>query len=263
MRSLLAVVFALSRLAADAPAPPPASEPAASRPASRPAPEEWPHPRFQERHAERVRMVHDQIENRDVRDESVLAAMRAVPRHLFIPPKRRNIAYRDHPVPIGHGQTISQPYIVAFMTEFLKLDPEKGVLEIGTGSGYQAAVLAELTPHVFTIEVIPELAEAAAERFETLGYTTIQSTIADGYNGWPEHAPFDAIIVTAAATHIPPPLLRQLAPGGVMIIPVGGPYSAQNLIVISRNEDGTLGPSESILPVRFVPLLGPDKKPRR
>ncbi|MFH0965966.1 MAG: protein-L-isoaspartate(D-aspartate) O-methyltransferase [Planctomycetota bacterium] len=232
-----------------------------AEPATQEAPA-WPHPRFAERENERLRMVASQIESRDVSDEKVLEAMRAVPRHLFVPAREQRSAYGDHPLPIGYGQTISQPYIVAFMTKFLNLTAEKKALEIGTGSGYQAAVLSELTPHVFTIEIVPELAETARKRLADLGYSSIHTSIADGYNGWLEEAPFDAIIVTAAATHVPPPLLRQLAPGGVIIIPVGGVYSAQNLIVVTKNEDGTLGPMRSVLPVRFVPLLGSGLRPR-
>src|SRR5690606_3580213 len=164
-----------------------------------------------------------QIEARGIKDEATLQAMRTVERHHFVPEAYRNNAYDDRPLPIGHGQTISQPYIVAYMTATIEPQPDFKVLEIGTGSGYQAAVLAEIVDEVYTIEIIPELGEAASQRFEALGYENVHTKIADGYYGWEEHAPFDAIIVTAAAEYIPPPLVQQLKEDGKMMIPVGSP----------------------------------------
>ncbi|GAB4323348.1 MAG: hypothetical protein Kow0059_18680 [Candidatus Sumerlaeia bacterium] len=222
-----------------------------------PSPPAWPRPRSDERSAERARLVEGYIARgpRPIRDEKTLNAMRAVPRHWFVPPDLQHSAYDDTPLPIGYGQTISQPYIVAFMTEALRLAPGDRVLEIGTGSGYQAAVLNELTPHVYTIEIIAPLAARAAETFRAHGYTAIRSRTGDGYFGWPEAAPFDAIIVTAAAGHVPPPLIGQLKPGGRMIIPIGGPYDVQELVLIEKSAGGRIS-SRSLLPVRFVPLTG-------
>ena len=188
-----------------------------------------------------------------VRDVAVLEAMRTVPRHVFVPEANRHLAYQDTPLPIGHGQTISQPYIVAMMTELLKLTPESKVLEIGTGSGYQAAVLAHLTPHVRTVEIIEPLAERAGEVFEQQGYDEVRSRCADGYFGWAEEAPFDAIIVTCAAGHLPPPLWQQLKPGGRIAIPIGGPFEVQRLVVVEKTEDGNRR-SKAVTAVRFVPL---------
>lgn len=222
----------------------------------------WHRPRFQEMQKERYNMVRTQMSGflRDeVKDQRVLDAMRQVPRHLFVPKHQVKNAYEDNPLPIGYGQTISQPYIVAYMTEALELKPTDKVLEIGTGSGYQAAILSELTPHVYTIEIVKPLAEQAAERFSSLGYKTIRSKREDGYYGWEEFAPFDAIIVTAAAGHIPPPLVEQLAPEGKMIIPVGGPYEVQNLVVVTKSKDGGLQ-THTLIPVRFVPLTGKIEK---
>ena len=187
-------------------------------------------------------------------DEAVLAAMSHVPRHEFVPRRHRGAAYADRPLPIGYGQTISQPYIVAEMTRQLHLHARSRVLEIGTGSGYQAAVLAEFTPHVKSIEIVKELADAAAGRLKRLGYSTVSVRHADGYYGWPRHAPFDAIIVTCAAGQIPPPLLKQLAPGGRMIIPVGAPYARQFLMLVEKLKDGTLR-SRNLMGVRFVPFV--------
>lgn len=201
-------------------------------------------------------MVKTQIKARDVNNERVLAAMGRVPRHAFIPSYGQNEAYRDHPVRIGLGQTISQPYIVAFMTQALLPQSTDRVLEIGTGSGYQAAVLAELVQEVYTIEIIPELGIGAKAICNELGYSNIQYRIGDGYVGWPEAAPFDAIIVTAAPGHIPQPLVDQLAVGGTMIIPVGIKY--QELIVIQKDEDGIN--HESVMAVRFVPMTGEAEK---
>ncbi|UCG53743.1 MAG: protein-L-isoaspartate(D-aspartate) O-methyltransferase [Candidatus Latescibacterota bacterium] len=205
-------------------------------------------------------MVTGQIEKtgwmRDaVTDRDVLRAMRIVPRHAFVPSKLASRAYDDTPLPIGHGQTISQPYIVAYMTELLELTPKSKVLEIGTGSGYQAAVLAQLTPHVYTIEILQPLAERAARTLEEQGYTGVDLRHADGYYGWPEAAPFDAIIVTCAAGHLPPPLWDQIKPGGRIVIPIGGTYSVQRLVVIEKTQDGKRK-TDSVMGVRFVPMTG-------
>ncbi len=215
----------------------------------------WERPRFEERGEERLRMVEWHMEGGNVKDKAVLEAMRNVPRHLFVPQKQLRFAYRDHPLPIGYGQTISQPSLVAFMTELLQLKPGCKVLEIGTGSGYQAAILSELTPYVFSIEIIKELSEQAGRRFAKLGYKTIEVRHADGYYGWEEHAPFDAIIVTAAAGHIPPPLIKQLKPEGRMVVPVGRPYETQYLVLVKKDEEGRVS-TEGVLPVRFVPMTG-------
>ena len=216
---------------------------------------EWERPRFDEREDERQRMVLDQISVRGVADPAVLAAMEHVPRHRFVPEHYLRDAYRDSPLPIGYGQTISQPYIVAYMTELLAVKPGDRVLEIGTGSGYQAAVLSELTPHVFTIEILDTLGAEAAERLASLGYGTIEAKVDDGYYGWQENGPFDAIIVTCAAGHIPPPLIEQLRPGGRMVIPVGPVYDVQYLIRATKDDEGAIR-SERLLPVRFVPMTG-------
>jgi protein-L-isoaspartate(D-aspartate) O-methyltransferase len=207
--------------------------------------------------ASRARMVETQIVARGVRDPRVLAAMRKVPRHLFVDPSQRSQAYEDHPLPIPGNQTISQPYIVALMTELLELQPNERVLEIGTGSGYQSAVLGELAGQVYTIEIVPELAELAASRLKELRYDNVVVREGDGYRGWPEHAPFDAIIVTAAPERIPQPLIEQLAPGGVMVIPVGGFF--QELKVFRKSADGRVT-EKDILPVRFVPMTGEVEK---
>jgi protein-L-isoaspartate(D-aspartate) O-methyltransferase len=204
---------------------------------------------------QRQKMVKNQIEKRGVKDKKTLEAMLATPRHKFIPKFWLALAYTDRPVPIGEGQTISQPYIVALMTEKLNLKPNDKVLEIGTGSGYQAAILSQICNDVYTIEIIPSLGERAKQRLKDLGYDNITVEIGDGYYGWVQHAPFDAIIVTAAATHIPPALIEQLKPGGRMVIPVGGVFSVQRLMFIQKNQDQTLR-SKNILPVRFVPLTG-------
>ena len=185
----------------------------------------------------------------------VLEVMGRVERHRFVPGSLAARAYQDRPLPIGHGQTISQPYIVALMTDLLETKPTYRALEIGTGSGYQAAVLAELVASVHTIEIVDPLGREAKARFESLGLTNITSRIGDGYHGWAEHAPFDAIIVTAAASHVPPPLVRQLAPGGRMVIPVGPQFQVQQLLLIEKGEDEALTVRQ-ILPVSFVPLTG-------
>jgi len=206
----------------------------------------------------RAGMVDRQIAGRGVKDTRVLAVMREVPRHLFVPPDQASQAYDDHPLPIGSGQTISQPYVVAFMTEQLGLTGKERVLEIGTGSGYQTAVLSRLAGKVFSIEIRPELAAEAAERLKEYGATNVEVRAADGFFGWPEEAPFDGILVTAAPETVPEPLLAQLAPGGRMVIPVGGFY--QELKVIERTADGFR--ERSVLPVRFVPFVGEAERHR-
>ncbi len=183
----------------------------------------------------------------------VVAAMEAVPRHLFVPPAERERAYADRPLRIGYGQTISQPLIVALMTEMAQVGPGSRVLEIGTGSGYQAAVISLLADKVCSIEIIRELGEAAAGRLAELGYDKVEPRVGDGYFGWPECGPYDAILVTAAAGHVPPPLVEQLKPGGRMIIPVGAVYEPQHLTVIEKTQEGKLR-TRQVLPVRFVPL---------
>ena len=205
----------------------------------------------------REAMVEEQIAQRGVTDPAVLDVMRRVPRHRFVPPQYLDAAYGDHPLPIGLGQTISQPYIVALMTEALRVGPGARVLEIGTGSGYQAAVLAELGVEVYTVEIIGELADRAAARLAELGYGQVKVLTADGYFGWPEHAPYDAIIVTAAPPRVPPALIRQLAEGGRLVIPVGPELAEQALLLIERR--GGRVYSRTIAPVRFVPLLTPEK----
>jgi protein-L-isoaspartate(D-aspartate) O-methyltransferase len=186
---------------------------------------------------------------------AVIAAMSRVERHEFVPEALRDRAYEDRPLPIGYGQTISQPYIVALMTDLLEPGPGDRLLEVGTGSGYQAAVLAELGLEVYTIEIVPELAEQAAARLERLGYDKAATRVGDGYHGWPERAPFDGIVVTAAADHVPPPLVAQLRPGGRMVIPVGPAFMVQQLVLVTKAADGTLR-TRQLLPVRFVPLTG-------
>ena len=197
-------------------------------------------------------MVTEQIEARGVHDGKTLAAMRKVARHLFVPEEAVPLAYDDHPLPIGHGQTISQPYIVAFMTEALRLQGGETVLEVGTGSGYQAAVLAEIAAKVYTIEIVEPLAEDARRRLERLGYSTVSVRAGDGYLGWPEAAPFDAIMVTAAAPKVPEPLKQQLKDGGRLCLPVGEEF--QELVVLTRK--GSEFIEERVLPVRFVPMTG-------
>jgi protein-L-isoaspartate(D-aspartate) O-methyltransferase len=200
----------------------------------------------------RQRMVEEQIAARGVRDEAVLRAMREVPRHEFVPPDYRAEAYRDSPLPIGDGQTISQPYIVALMSELLEVQAGDRVLEIGTGSGYQAAVLAAMGVEVYSIEIKPRLCRQAAEVLEGLGYEAVHVRCGDGYGGWPDAAPFRGIIVTAAPDRIPEPLVEQLGPGARMVIPVGSFY--QELKVLTRAEDGVA--ERSVIPVRFVPMTG-------
>jgi protein-L-isoaspartate(D-aspartate) O-methyltransferase len=201
----------------------------------------------------RARMVEEQIKARGIKDERVLQAMAKVPRHEFVPKEERADAYRDGPLPIGHGQTISQPYIVALMTAEAKPRPEHRVLEIGTGSGYQAAVLAELVKEVYTIELVPALAEQAEDRLKRLGYRNVHTRIGDGYKGWPEAAPFDAVVVTCGADHVPEPLFEQLKPGGVLVIPVGKTPAEQSLLAITKDAGGGRT-TRDLGPVRFVPF---------
>jgi protein-L-isoaspartate(D-aspartate) O-methyltransferase len=205
---------------------------------------------------QRAEMVRRQIAAREVTDLEVLKSMRSVPRHEFVPDRLRRAAYDDGPLPIGFGQTISQPYIVALMTKLLDLQPGDKALEIGTGSGYQAAVLAEIIDEVYTIEIIEPLANSAKERLQKLGYDKVQVKLADGYHGWPEHAPFDAIVVTAAADHVPPPLVQQLKPGGRMVIPLGSALLRQMLVLVEKDAQGRIR-TRNIAPVRFVPFTRP------
>jgi protein-L-isoaspartate(D-aspartate) O-methyltransferase len=202
--------------------------------------------------ARRREMVNEQIADRDVRAPRVLDAMRKVPRHRFVPPALLSRAYDDSPLPIGYDQTISQPFIVAHMTEALAIDPSHRVLEIGTGSGYQAAVLGELARAVYTIEIVPELARSAAETLKSLGYSHVHVRAGDGYAGWPEHAPFDRIMLTAAPEEIPKPLIDQLAPRGRLIAPVGAQGAVQWLTVVDKTPKGVT--ERRTLPVRFVPF---------
>ena len=205
-----------------------------------------------DRQDERGHMVDMQIKGRGVSDDAVLEAMRTVPRHKLVPDDQQARAYDDNPLPIGYGQTISQPYIVATMTEKLELEPGDRVLEIGAGSGYHASVIAQIVDEVYTIEIIEELGNRARRDIESLNYDNIEVKIADGYYGWEEHAPFDAIVVTAAAEYIPPPLIEQLKEDGKMIIPVGSPYRNQNLMLVEK-VDGEKR-TQSLMPVRFVPF---------
>lgn len=197
-------------------------------------------------------MVQNQLMPRGINDQVTLQAMKQVQRHLFIPIQLRHKAYNDTPLPIGNGQTISQPYIVAYMTQTANLKPGEKVLEIGTGSGYQAAILGEIIDSVYTIEIIESLGMIASKRLKEQGYDKIKTKIADGYLGWPDHAPFDVILVTAAAEYIPPPLIKQLKEGGRMIIPVGSPFQVQQLILVKKK--GGKITTKSLFPVRFVPL---------
>ncbi len=206
----------------------------------------------------REAMVRDQISEppdyrEPVRDEKVLTAMLTVPRHLFVQPGDISRAYNDYPIPIGYGQTISQPYIVALMTKMLDLSPEHRVLEVGTGSGYQAAILSCLVKEVYSVEIVEALGKQAAERLRRLNYRNVHVKVDDGYYGWKEHEPFDRIIVTCASTLIPPPLLKQLKNGGKMCIPVGGQYTVQYLTMVEKSETGEIS-MRKMLPVRFVPL---------
>lgn len=205
---------------------------------------------------QRLQMVETQIVRRGIKDSLVLEAMKSAPRHLFVPEKIRDESYRDGPLPIGSDQTISQPYIVAIMTELLQVDSSSRVLEIGTGSGYQAAVLAEIVDSVYTIEIIPTLAERAGSILDSLKYDNISVRAGDGYSGWPEAAPFDGIIVTAAVPRLPEPLIEQLKPQGRMVVPVGD--YGQDLMVVTKTDSGVV--RKSIIPVRFVPMTGEIRK---
>ena len=202
----------------------------------------------------RAAMVAGQLRGRDIRDSAVLAAMARVPRHEFVPTAYRDLAYTDGPLPIGYDQTISQPYIVAYMTQAAEVAPEDRVLEIGTGSGYQAAVLAELAREVWSVEIVPGLAARATAQLAALGYTNVHVRHGDGYLGWKEHAPYDAIVVTAAPDHVPPALVEQLAVGGRMVIPVG--RGDQQMRVLRKTATGVI--EERTIEVRFVPLVRPD-----
>lgn len=208
----------------------------------------------------REQMVKTQLKARDIKDKATLNAMQDVPRHLFVPKNLKSQAYRDGPLPIGDGQTISQPYIVAFMTQALRLNPSDKVLEIGTGSGYQAAVLAKVVDSVYTIEIVKNLALIAKDRLQKLGYTNVKVKWGDGYHGWPAEAPFDAIIVTAGAESIPQPLIDQLKNGGRMIIPVGRNNSVRQLVLLKKEENKII--TKDLIPVRFVPFTRETKKHR-
>ncbi len=203
----------------------------------------------------RERMVTVQLEGRDITDPDVLRAMHRVPRHEFVPDDQVNYAYDDHPLPIGEGQTISQPYIVALMTQAVQVKSGDRVLEIGTGSGYQAAVLAELTDEVYTVEIIETLGEQAANRLRELGYSQIHAQVGDGYFGWEEHAPYDVIVVTCAPDHIPRPLVSQLNVGGRMVVPVGPPGAYQSLWLLEKQADGSVQ-RRNLGGVSFVPMTG-------
>jgi protein-L-isoaspartate(D-aspartate) O-methyltransferase len=203
--------------------------------------------------AKRERMVEAQIRSRDVQGAAVLEAMRRVPRHLFVPEHERPFAYDDRPLPIGRGQTISQPYIVAYMTEALLLEPSHRVLEIGTGSGYQAAVLAEIARQVYSIEIVPDLADGARLALERAGYRNVEVRTGNGYLGWPDRAPFDRIIVTAAPPAIPQTLVDQLADGGIMVVPVGTAF--QEMVIITKTAEGVT--QKRTIDVRFVPMVEP------
>ncbi len=220
------------------------------------------HPAFSERSKERSKMVSQQIQSRGIRDPNVLTSLGIVPRHIFVRDEDLRRAYRDHPLPIGLGQTISQPYIVAYMTEALKLTPNSRVLEIGTGSGYQAAVCAEIAKEVYTIEILAELAKSAKKRLKKLGYRNVSVKAADGFFGWKEKGPYDAIIVTCAAGFIPPPLIEQLKDNGKMILPLGSPFGAQTLVLVTKDQKGKVR-SQQLLPVRFVPMVGQISKTKQ
>ena len=241
----------------DTPTPPVTQTPAPPAPSTQPTetPDQptLPHPRSDQRLTERQQMVTTIRDLYGLTDQKVLEVMELVPRHWFVPTQQQPWAYDDSPLLIEEDQTISQPFIVAYMTSILDINPDKKVLEIGTGSGYQAAVLSELTPHVYSIEINQTLGTIAAERFQKYGYHSIKTKIGDGYLGWPEHAPFDAIIVTCAPENIPQPLIEQLKPSGKMCIPVGPALSIQNLILVQKDPDGHLT-QKPLMDVRFVPL---------
>lgn len=200
----------------------------------------------------REKMVKEQIERRGIKDKAVLHAMRTVQRHEFVPAALVSRAYEDRPLTIGYGQTISQPYIVAYMTEVIRPEPGFKVLEIGTGSGYQAAILSAIVKEVYTIEIVPELGKTSTERLKTLGYKNVRVKTDDGFHGWKKHAPYDAIVVTAAAEYIPPPLIEQLKDSGRMVIPVGSPFMTQTLMLVEKKGKKTT--TKNLLPVAFVPF---------
>lgn len=220
----------------------------------------WPDA-YDEARSEMVRLIEQDVREtstylgRDGLDPRIMQVLTQLPRHQFVPARLRDQAYENRPLPIGHGQTISQPYIVAIMSDLLEPRPDQRALEIGSGSGYQAAVLSRLVSQVYTMEIVEPLGLQAKARLRELGYGNIEVKIADGYFGWAEHAPFDIIIVTAAASHIPPPLVRQLKPGGRMIIPVGSRFMTQQLLLVTKDRQGSLQ-VQQVLPVRFVPLTG-------
>ena len=203
---------------------------------------------------EDVRQTSQELKKSEL-DPRVMKAIARVPRHEFVPQEEKPNAYENRPLPIGHGQTISQPYIVAIMTDMLNLKPDSKVLELGTGSGYQAAILGELASKVYTIEIVEALGLQAKQRLQRLGYDNVMTKIGDGYYGWEEHAPFDAIIVTAAASHIPPPLIKQLKPGGRMVVPVGSRFMTQQLLMVDKRDDNKVV-SRQVMPVMFVPVTG-------
>ncbi len=212
---------------------------------------------FTDQHSQqREQMVQNQLKERGIYDSNTLEAMRNTKRHLFVPSNQQRFAYQDRPLPIGHGQTISQPYIVAYMTQIIEPRNHHRILEIGSGSGYHAAVLSQIVDEVYTIEIIEELGKGAKGVLNEQGYDNVHVKIADGYYGWEENAPYDAIVVTAAAEHIPPPLIEQLRDGGKMIIPVGSPYRTQQLMLVEK-EDGDIT-TENLMPVRFVPFRRAD-----
>lgn len=211
-----------------------------------------------------LREIHEEVwatrylTGRPKLDERVAEALRKVPRHAFVPPELQDSAYANHPLPIGFGQTISQPYIVALMTDLIDPGPDHVVLEIGTGSGYQAAILAQLVKQVYTIEIVPELATQATERLHRLGYDNVEVRAGDGRLGWPQHAPFDAILVAAAPTRVPAALIDQLKPGGRLVIPVGEQHAGQDLLVLTKQANGSVE-KKNVLPVTFVPLTGSER----
>ena len=211
-----------------------------------------------DRKADRDKMVKEQIEARGINDQVILEAMRRVLRHRLVPDDQKGNAYIDSPLPIGEGQTISQPYLVAYMTEMIKPKEGMKILEIGTGSGYQAAVLAEIVDEVYTLEIVPELGQKAEKTLKELGYENIHVRVADGYNGWEEQASFDAIVVTAAADHIPPSLIQQLKDGGRMIIPIDSGDPAQQLVLVEKKRGKVT--TKNVLPVRFVPFTRSDNQ---
>ncbi|MHC4130672.1 MAG: protein-L-isoaspartate(D-aspartate) O-methyltransferase [Planctomycetota bacterium] len=213
------------------------------------------HPAFQERINDRDALVSRYIVAEGIRNPQVIKSLRTVPRHSFVPKRDLIVAYADRPLYIGYGQTISQPYIVAYMTEALQLDPNDKVLEVGTGSGYQAAVCAEIVSRVYSIEILEPLAKSAKEILDELGYKNVFVKFADGYHGWPEHGPYDAVIVTCAAGFVPPPLIQQLKPGGKMIIPLSNPFGYQTLALLTKDQQERVT-SRQLLPVRFVPMTG-------